>query len=168
MGFSKHVPFSSSSFSRVEEREEDGEIAHGGVTHDQIRPVREFSTSMVVRMAMRVSRAKWFNFLRRVFHYQNGSRSHLGENPFNSYGWMMLEFVTLLVQICITMITLFVSKAERPVWPMRIWIVGYDFGCVMSLFILFWRYRHYHLGQGDDGLNFSYLEQQRNNEESRY
>lgn len=167
MAFSNHAPCSSSSLLRGEARVDDGETAHGVLTSDQIRPVREIPTSMVVRMAMRVSRAKWFTFLRRVFHYQNGSRSHLGANPFDSFGWMMLEFLALVIQICISLITVFVSKAEKPVWPMRIWIVGYDFGCIMSLFILYWRYRHCHLEQGDDELSYPDLEQQRNTEESR-
>ncbi|XP_021745071.1 E3 ubiquitin-protein ligase At4g11680-like [Chenopodium quinoa] len=174
MGFSNHVhiPLSSSSLLRGETRGEGGvdETAHEALftsSNDQIRLVREIPASFVVRMAMRVSRAKWFTFLRRVFHYQNGSRSHLGENPFNSCSWMMLEFLALVIQICVTLITLCFSKEERPVWPMRIWIVGYDFGCVMNLFILYWRYRHYHLVQGNNGLNILDLEQQRNNEEPR-
>ncbi|KAL2945054.1 hypothetical protein RDABS01_033401 [Bienertia sinuspersici] len=170
MGFSNHVQISSSRFVHGQTRvlgggaeEEDEQII---LTSDH-NQVRQIPASMLARIAMRVSRAKWFTFLRRVFHYQNGSRSHLGENPFNSCSWMMLELLALLAQICVSMITLFVSKEEKPVWPMRIWIVGYDFGCVMSLFILCWRYRHYHLGQQDDGISFPDLEQQRNNEESR-
>ncbi|CAO2830605.1 unnamed protein product [Amaranthus hypochondriacus] len=163
MGLSNDSSFSS----WCNEVEEDGDDVHGVLTSDQIRPVRDVHASMLVRMAMRISRAKWFTFLRRVFHYQNGSRSHLGENPFNSFGWMMVELLTLVVQICMTLITLFVSKEERPVWPMRIWIVGYDFGCVMSLLILYWRYKHYHLGQGDDGVNLLDLEQQGTNAHAR-
>lgn len=124
-------------------------------------------TSYLVRMAVRISRARWFSFLRRVFHYQNGSRSDLGNNPFNSSTWMLLEFIALIIQISITSFTLAVSKTEKPVWPMRIWIVGYDIGCVLSLLLLYGRYRHLHLSQGD-GFSLSDMEQQRGSEESRY
>ena len=130
------------------------------------RSPRAPSSSLLIRMAMRVSRARWFTFLRRVFHYQNGSRSDLGSNPFNSSTWMMLELLALVIQISITTFTLAISKKERPVWPMRIWIVGYDIGCVLSLLLLYGRYRHLHITQGD-GFGLSDVEQQRTNEESR-
>lgn len=131
------------------------------------RSSRPLPSSFLMRMAMRISRARWFIFLRRVFHYQNGSRSDLGSNPFNSSTWMMLEFIALVVQISITTITLAVSEREKPVWPMRIWIVGYDIGCVLNLLLLFGRYRLLYLTQGD-GFNLSDIEQQRSTEESRY
>ncbi|KAF7141112.1 hypothetical protein RHSIM_Rhsim06G0232500 [Rhododendron simsii] len=126
------------------------------------------SSSFLIRTAMRVSRARWFSFLRRVFHYQNGSRSDLGSNPFNSGSWMVMELIALVVQILVTTYTLADSKDERPVWPMRIWVSGYDFGCVLSLLVLYGRYWIFHLGQGD-GFGHSDLEQQRNNiEESSF
>lgn len=131
------------------------------------RSSRAPPSSFLMRSAMRMSRARWFTFLRRVFHYQNGSRSDLGSNPFNSSTWMMLEFIALVAQISITTITLAVSKKERPVWPMRIWVVGYDIGCVLSLLVLFGRYRLLYLTQGD-AFNLSDMEQQRSTEESRY
>ncbi|KAJ6770239.1 RING/U-BOX SUPERFAMILY PROTEIN [Salix purpurea] len=84
------------------------------------RPPLLAPSSLMVRTAMRISRARWFTFSRRVFHYQNGSRSNRGSNPFNSSSWMMLEFVALLLQICSTTFTLAISKAEKPVWPAMI------------------------------------------------
>ncbi|KAL9230031.1 hypothetical protein vseg_005428 [Gypsophila vaccaria] len=117
---------------------------------------RQQRPSMLVRVAMRVSRAKWFTFLRRVFHYQNGSSSPLGSNPFNSSRWMILEFLTLVSQLFVTMVVLSVSMDEKPVWPMRVWVIGYDSGCAMSLLILYWRYWHYHFG----GLGLTNVEQQ--------
>ncbi|KAJ6894033.1 hypothetical protein NC652_027950 [Populus alba x Populus x berolinensis] len=131
------------------------------------RSPRLAPSSLFVRTAMRISRARWFTFLRRVFHYQNGSRSNLGSNPFNSSSWMMLEFVALLLQICITTFTLAISKAENPVWPVRIWIIGYNIGCVLSLLLLYGRYRQLNAAQGD-GFGLPDLEQQGGNEESRY
>jgi len=125
------------------------------------------SPSFMTRVAMRVSRSRWFTFLRRVFHYQNGPRSDLGSNPFNSSTWMMLELIALLVQITSTTLTLAISKSEKPIWPMRVWIAGYDIGCVLNLLLVCGRYYQLHVTQGG-GLHISDLEQQRNNEESRY
>jgi hypothetical protein len=119
--------------------------------------------SFLTRMAMRISRSRWFTFLRRVFHYQNGPRSNLGSNPFNSSTWMMLELIALLVQIISTIFTLTISKNEKPVWPMRVWIVGYDIGCVLNLLLLHGRYHQINVIQGD-----SDIENQTTNEENRY
>ncbi|XP_065862734.1 E3 ubiquitin-protein ligase At4g11680 isoform X2 [Euphorbia lathyris] len=122
--------------------------------------------TFLIRVVMRISRARWFTFLRRVFHYQNGSRSNLGNNPFNTSTWMMLEFIALLVQLSMSSFTLAISKREKTVWPMRIWIVGYDIGCLLSLLILYGRYRQFHITQGD-GFGLSDVEQQREAEDSR-
>ncbi|OVA19749.1 zinc finger protein [Macleaya cordata] len=122
-------------------------------------------STFMIRTAMRISRARWFSFLRRVFHYQNGSRSDLGSNPFNSGSWIALEFIVLVVQISIISITLSNTKQEKPVWPLRIWIVGYDIGCLLSMPLLYWRYRHRYVAQGSS-FRLSDAEQ-RSNEESR-
>ncbi|XP_027940229.1 E3 ubiquitin-protein ligase At4g11680-like [Vigna unguiculata] len=147
------VPFSSNS------------VTEDRVSSARNRPPRVTPPSFLVRVAMRISRARWFTFLRRVFHYQNGSRSNLGSNPFNSSTWMMLEFIALVVQITITTFTLAISKRERPIWPMRIWISGYDIGVVLNLLLLYGRYRQIYLTQGD-ALGVSDIEQQRNHEET--
>ncbi|KAK7301892.1 hypothetical protein RJT34_12769 [Clitoria ternatea] len=122
--------------------------------------------SFTTRVAMRISRSRWFTFLRRVFHYQNGPRSHLGSNPFNSSTWMMLELIALLVQITSATFTLAISKSEKPIWPMRVWIAGYDVGCVLNLLLLCGRYHQLHLTQRD-ALRISDLEQLGNSEETR-
>ncbi|KAG4213988.1 hypothetical protein F383_06014 [Gossypium arboreum] len=150
------APFSSNPTG-----EEDG-VAAGS----RSRSPRAASSSILIRMVMRMSRARWFTFLRRVFHYQNGSRSDLGSNPFNSSTWMMLEFLALVIQISVITFTLAIAKKEKPVWPMRIWIVGYDIGCALSLLLLYGRYHHLHITQGD-GFGLADVEQQRTNEESR-
>ncbi|XP_023525203.1 E3 ubiquitin-protein ligase At1g63170-like [Cucurbita pepo subsp. pepo] len=123
--------------------------------------------SFWVRTAMRVSRARWFIFLRRVFHYQNGSRSDLGPNPFNSGSWMAMELVALFFQLIISVFTLAISQTEKPVWPMRLWIAGYDLGCVLSLLLLCGRHRCRYLMQGDSN-SLSDIEHQSSNESSRY
>ncbi|KAI3456782.1 hypothetical protein Pfo_013445 [Paulownia fortunei] len=132
----------------------------------QSRPSRN-SPSFLIRLAMKVSRSRWYSFLRRVFHYQNGSGSDLGPNPFDSANWMLMEFIALAVQISLTAYTLIISKGERPVWPMRIWVSGYAFGCFLSLILLYWRYRLVYLTQGDIGSSGSDVEQQRSHAESR-
>ncbi|KAK0600016.1 hypothetical protein LWI29_010739 [Acer saccharum] len=140
---------------------------HAALSSVRNRPYRAPPSSFLIRMAMRISRARWFTFLRRVFHYQNGSRSDLGSNPFNSSTWMTLEFLALIIQLGIITFTLAISQKEKPVWPMRIWIVGYDIGCLLSLSLLYGRYRQLYSTQGD-GFSLSDLEQQRSNEESRF
>ncbi|XP_044510361.1 E3 ubiquitin-protein ligase At4g11680-like isoform X2 [Mangifera indica] len=153
-----------SSFSSSSAPAEDRMIV--GARNRPARAAAPSASSFLIRMAMRISRARWFSFLRRVFHYQNGSRSDLGSNPFNSSTWMMLEFMALVIQISIITFTLSISKREKPVWPMRIWIVGYDVGCLLSLLLLYGRYKHLHVTQADS-FRFSDVEQQRSSEESR-
>lgn len=80
----------------------------------------------------------------------------------------MLEFIALIVQITITTFALAISKREKPVWPMRIWTAGYDIGCALNLLLLYGRYSQIYLTQQGDALTFSHMEQQRNNEETRY
>ena len=116
--------------------------------------------SFLVWMAMRISRARRFNFLRRVFHYKNGSSSNIGSNPFNYSTWMMLEFIALVVQITITTLTLAIFERERPIWPMRIWISSYDIGCILDLLLLIYLTQVYSRSLSD-------MEQQRNNEETK-
>ncbi|XP_031101023.1 E3 ubiquitin-protein ligase At4g11680-like isoform X2 [Ipomoea triloba] len=93
--------------------------------------------SFMMRMADRMSRARWwYNFL---IH----STSDLSaSNPFNSLTWMMMECITLTIQILITAYALAVSKlkGETPISPIRIWVSGYAFGCILCLMLLCWRY----------------------------
>lgn len=133
--------------------------------NSQARPSRNSPPPFLIRLAMKVSRSRWYSFLRRIFHYQNGSGSDLGPNPFDSGKWMLMEFMALVVQISFTVYTLFISKGERPVWPMRIWVSGYAFGCFLSLILLVCRYRRVYLNPEDGD---SDVEQQRVNEQSRY
>lgn len=154
----------TTSFISMPVSGEDGATGDdiGNDTSDSVPP------SFWVRTAMKISRARWFIFLRRVFHYQNGSRSDLGPNPFNSGSWMAMEFVALLFQLIISAFTFAISRAESPVWPMRLWIGGYDLGCVLSLLLLCGRRRYNYLMQGDgDSLSDIEHEQQRSNESSR-
>ncbi|XP_028771527.1 E3 ubiquitin-protein ligase At1g63170-like [Neltuma alba] len=125
---------------------------------------RSPSDSFMIGMVTRIYRARWFVFLRKVFQYQNGSRSDMGSNPFNSATWMMMELLALMVQITASSVTLAISQEERPVWPMRFWILGYEVLCVASLLLLNGRYRLLHSDQSHV-LSVSDLEQQRGSEE---
>ncbi|XP_042498173.1 E3 ubiquitin-protein ligase At1g63170-like [Macadamia integrifolia] len=149
------IPFSFQSISSIVEDDQMAIRVPNG-------SARVLPSSFLMRTAMRISRASWFSFLRRVFHYQNGSRSDLGSNPFNSGSWITLEFVALAVQMMVISLTLLTSKEEKPVWPLKIWIFGYAIGCLFTLPLLYWRFRHGSLIQGN-----SDLEQQRSNEDSR-
>lgn len=122
---------------------------------------RALPLAFLMRMVVRISRARWFGFLRRVFQYQNGSRSDLVSNPFNSKPWLALEFVVLVSQIVVITVTMAVSQKENPVWPLRIWLAGYNLGNLLSLPLLYWRYRHSNISHVSD------LEHQLNTEESR-
>ncbi|XP_042519675.1 E3 ubiquitin-protein ligase At4g11680-like [Macadamia integrifolia] len=152
--FGSGIPFSFPSISSTG----GGHVAIGG----RNRSARIPPSSFLMRTAMRISRASWFNFLRRVFQYQNGSRSDIGSNPFNSRSWITLEFIALAVQITVISLTLATSRDEKPLWSLSIWIVGYDIGCLLTLPLLYWRYQHRFVIQGN-----SDFEQQRSNEESR-
>jgi hypothetical protein len=46
---------------------------------------------------------------------------------------------------------------------MRVWIVGYDIGCVLNLLLLYGRYHQINVIQGDFD-----IENQTTNEENRY
>lgn len=109
------------------------------------------ASSFLIRMAIRISRARWYSFLRRVFYYQNNMNEsslvssseniHVGSNPYHTSTWMILESIALSIQIIIITYTLCVSKEEKPVWPMRLWISGYDLASLLNLVLLLFRYR---------------------------
>lgn len=130
------------SFSLIQTAREEGTIENMGPRNrPTTRPTSNVPSSFMVRMAIRISRARWYSFARRVFHYQNASRSDIGSNPFNTGSWMFMELMGLVFQVVMITYTLSVSKDEKPVWPMRTWVSGYGTGCVLNLGLLFWRYR---------------------------
>ncbi|KAJ6800752.1 E3 ubiquitin-protein ligase [Iris pallida] len=127
--------------------------------HSEARTV---PLAFLTRTVVRASRARWFGFLRRVFQYQNGSRSDVGANPFNSRPWLALELAALVVQTVGIALVLAVSKKERPVWPIRIWVSGYSLGNFLSLPLLYWRYLHCRRnGSGPAGPGSDLEQQQR-------
>ncbi|CAL4954920.1 unnamed protein product [Urochloa decumbens] len=99
-------------------------------------------SAFTMRAVARMSRARWFIFLRRVYQYQNGPRSDLGSNPFNSPGWLALELGVIVAQMVLTTAVVATSPRERPAWPLRLWVAAYNVGNVLSLPLLYWRHRH--------------------------
>ncbi|RRT37958.1 hypothetical protein BHE74_00045250 [Ensete ventricosum] len=97
---------------------------------------RALPLAFLMRMAMRVSRAGWFSFL--------------VSNPFNARPWLALELAALVVQVVIITVTMATSRKENPVWPLRIWLTGYNLRNLLSLPLLYWRYRHPTAGLGQE------------------
>ncbi|KAJ0985778.1 hypothetical protein J5N97_004134 [Dioscorea zingiberensis] len=127
--------------------------------------------AFLVRSAVRMSRARWFSFLRGVFRYQNGPRSDLMSNPFNSMSWILFEFIVLMVQMLVITFVMVISRHEKPVWPLRIWIAGYNLGNLLSMPLLYCRYRcsSVVVSRGSDAAASNIEQQRRNNngDESR-
>jgi len=89
-----------------------------------------------------------------VYQYQNGPRSDLGSNPFNSPGWLALELGVIVAQMVLTTAVVATSPAELPAWPLRLWVAAYNVGNVLSLPLLYWRHRHSSAGgRGGDALS---------------
>ncbi|CAM8982726.1 unnamed protein product [Rhodiola kirilowii] len=76
----------------------------------------------------------------------NSSTVRRGDNrrrsPLNSGLWICIELFLTISQIVASIVVLALSKHEQPHAPLRVWIMGYAFGCVAVLPLLFWRYFH--------------------------
>ncbi|KAJ3670732.1 hypothetical protein LUZ60_008158 [Juncus effusus] len=100
------------------------------------------------RILFKVSRSRWFIFLRQVYRYQNGSGpgsrlgSEMASNPFNSPGWIALELTIILTQVTVITLVMAISQHERPSWPLRIWVSTYNIGNLLSLPLLYWRHQY--------------------------
>ncbi|PPR96238.1 hypothetical protein GOBAR_AA24422 [Gossypium barbadense] len=63
-------------------------------------------------------------------------------SPLNSVLWISVELVLTVSQIVASIVVLSLSRNEHPRTPLFPWIVGYSSGCVATLPLLYWRYRH--------------------------
>uniref|UniRef100_A0A5B7A3S4 RING-type domain-containing protein n=1 Tax=Davidia involucrata TaxID=16924 RepID=A0A5B7A3S4_DAVIN len=63
-------------------------------------------------------------------------------SPLNSGLWISFELFLTVSQIIASIVVLSLSSHERPHAPLFAWIVGYVSGCVATLPLLYWRYRH--------------------------
>ncbi|CAK9199736.1 unnamed protein product [Sphagnum troendelagicum] len=86
--------------------------------------------------------------------FTSNSASSLSPGSSNSYGtrhrashlisgiWITFEVVVTVSQIIASIIVLFVSRDEKPEAPLAAWIAGYAAGCLVSLPLLYWRYKY--------------------------
>ncbi|XP_021276745.1 E3 ubiquitin-protein ligase At1g12760 isoform X2 [Herrania umbratica] len=63
-------------------------------------------------------------------------------SPLNSGLWISIELVLTVSQIVASIVVLALSRNEHPHAPLFAWIVGYASGCIATLPLLYWRYRH--------------------------
>eukprot|EP00252_Welwitschia_mirabilis_P004117 TRINITY_DN14314_c0_g1_i2.p1 TRINITY_DN14314_c0_g1~~TRINITY_DN14314_c0_g1_i2.p1 ORF type:complete len:447 (+),score=75.22 TRINITY_DN14314_c0_g1_i2:328-1668(+) len=63
-------------------------------------------------------------------------------NPLNSGIWILMELTITLSQIIASIIVLALSRHEKPQAPLHVWVLGYAGGCLATLPLLYWRYRH--------------------------
>lgn len=64
-------------------------------------------------------------------------------SPLNSGLWISIELVLTIGQIVASFVVLSLSRHEHPRTPLFAWVVGYASGCVATLPLLYWRYRHH-------------------------
>lgn len=64
-------------------------------------------------------------------------------SPLNSGLWISIELVLTIGQIVASIVVLSLSRHEHPRTPLFAWVVGYASGCVATLPLLYWRYRHH-------------------------
>ncbi|XP_047341611.1 E3 ubiquitin-protein ligase At1g12760 [Impatiens glandulifera] len=62
--------------------------------------------------------------------------------PLNSTLWISVELVLTIGQITAAIVVLSLSRHEHSRAPLFSWIVGYAFGCMATLPLLYRRYRH--------------------------
>ncbi|KAF5743280.1 RING/U-box superfamily protein [Tripterygium wilfordii] len=71
-------------------------------------------------------------------------------SPLNSGLWISVELALTVSQIVAAVVVLSFSRHEHPRAPLFEWIIGYASGCVATLPLLYWRYRHRNLVSGQD------------------
>lgn len=79
----------------------------------------------------------------------NGRRSS-SRSPLNSGFWISVELVVTVAQIIAAIVVMVLAKDEHPEAPLFTWVVGYTSGCIATLPILYWRFRTYNRGTGQD------------------
>ncbi|XP_043702735.1 E3 ubiquitin-protein ligase At1g63170-like isoform X2 [Telopea speciosissima] len=77
------------------------------------------------------------SFIRRGDGYGRRHRS-----PLNSGLWISIELVVTISQIIASIVVLSLSRDEKPEAPLFEWVLGYAAGCLATLPLLCWRYRH--------------------------
>ncbi|XP_057871383.1 E3 ubiquitin-protein ligase At1g63170 isoform X1 [Cryptomeria japonica] len=70
-------------------------------------------------------------------------------SPLNSGLWISFELTITVSQIIASIIVLSLSRNENPQAPLSVWVVGYASGCLATLPLLYWRYRHRYIRMPD-------------------
>lgn len=99
---------------------------------NSVGPTHENSSSSLSRLNSRDSPLE-----RRSDGYEHRRRS-----PLDSGLWMSIELVVTVGQIIASVAVLVMSRHENPQAPLFAWVVGYATGCVLTLPVLYWRYRN--------------------------
>ncbi|KAF9612796.1 hypothetical protein IFM89_004206 [Coptis chinensis] len=124
------------------------DITRGGVasssgsshtdSHDSDPPQGQERPSSSARVPIsQASNSRNSSFIRRGDGYGRRHRS-----PLNSGLWISIELVVTVSQIIASIVVLSLSRHETPQAPLFAWIIGYASGCVATLPLLYWRYRH--------------------------
>ncbi|PON53081.1 43kDa postsynaptic protein [Parasponia andersonii] len=104
---------------------------------------RTSNTARVPTSVPPISSSNGSNSRNSSFVRRGDTRRH--RSPLNSGLWISIELVLTIGQIVASIVVLSLSKHEHPRTPLFAWIVGYASGCVATLPLLYWRYRHNNL-----------------------
>ncbi|CAH8258792.1 unnamed protein product [Arabidopsis lyrata] len=81
---------------------------------------------------------------------RNARRTTSTRSPLNSGLWISVELVVTVAQIVAAIVVMVLAKDEHPEAPLFTWVIGYTSGCIATLPILYWRFRTYSRGTGQD------------------
>ncbi|KAL5559233.1 hypothetical protein UlMin_035444 [Ulmus minor] len=93
-------------------------------------------SSLPLTSSTNVSNSRNSSFMRR-------GDNHRRRSPLNSGLWISIELVLTLSQIVASIVVLSLSRHEHPRTPLFAWVIGYASGCIATLPLLYWRYRHH-------------------------
>ncbi|WCJ40660.1 RING/U-box superfamily protein [Euphorbia peplus] len=122
----------TSTSSQEAQHHPETDLNHRDDRSSSIGPTLENSSSSLSRFDSRDS-----TLARRGEGYERRRRS-----PLDSGLWMSIELVVTVGQIIASVTVLILARNEKPQAPLFAWVVGYASGCVLTLPVLFWRFRN--------------------------
>ncbi|KAF5466666.1 hypothetical protein F2P56_016573 [Juglans regia] len=111
---------------------------------------RPSSSTQVPTYQTSLSSSNRLNFRTSSFRRRGDGYGRRRGSPLNSGLWISVELVVTVSQIIASIVVLSLSRNENPQTPLFAWVVGYAFGCVATLPILYWRYRYRNQGTDQD------------------
>lgn len=111
---------------------------------------RPSSSTQVPAYQTSLSSSNRLNFRTSSFRRRGDGYGRRRRSPLNSGLWISVELVVNVSQIIASIVVLSLSRNENPQTPLFAWVVGYAFGCVATLPILYWRYRYHNQGTDQD------------------